>query len=82
MGGELKRFHEAYVRHYFRIMPMMMRGFAIVGLTMCTIAAIAQLLSGEPFTVNWAMTYGVALLLFGAILLASGRVQQMGPRSN
>jgi hypothetical protein len=77
----MRRFAEAYSRHYFRIMPLLMRAFVIVGLTMFTFAAIAQLLPGDPFTANWALTYGVALLLFSAIWFASKKVQLMGPRS-
>jgi hypothetical protein len=77
----MRRFAEAYSRHYFRIMPLLMRAFVISGATMFAIVAIAQLMSGNPFTENWALTYGVALLLFSAIWLASKKVQQMGPGS-
>lgn len=76
----MKQFIEACNRHYFRIMPLLMRAFVISGLTMFAIVAIAQLLSGDPFTKNWVMTYAVALVLFCAIWFASRKVQQMGPR--
>jgi len=77
----MKRFTKAYNRHYFRIMPVLMRAFVISGLTMFAVVAISHLLSGDPFTKNWALTYVVALLLFGAIWFASKKVQQMGPGS-
>ena len=78
----MKRIVQAYNRHYFRIMPVLMRAFVIGSLVMIGLVTVSALLAGELFTSNWGVFHAVALPLLGVIWFASKKVQQMGSRSN
>lgn len=77
----MKEMIQAFDRHYFRFMTLLMRAFVITNLAMIFIATLSRLMSGDPFTTNWAVFYAVALPVLGAIWLASNKVRQMGQRS-